>query len=101
MKATRTNQSVSIGSSGGADDGVVLGRRSRSAPDLALQEEDEGEREDRVHPHVAEEREPRAAGGDVARIAFARAEQSIDEPRLATQLRCEPAGEVRDVRERQ
>src|SRR5438105_744015 len=72
------------------DDGL------RTVQDLASDEVEVEEAEDEVESGQPDEREDDVSGADHVAVAVLCAEQPVDQPRLAPQLRRDPAGRVRN-----
>jgi len=62
--------------------------------DLAKYQKQEQDRQYRIYPHEADEREKRTAGGHARRRSLRGSEDAIDQPRLAADLGGDPAAVV-------
>src|SRR5216684_1574095 len=74
--------------------------RIRSKFDFAINQEQPQNPQNRVHPHEANQREPRIARADARRDAARSAHQSVDQPGLPPEFGGHPSGGVRNVGKR-
>src|SRR5262249_27967982 len=77
------------------------GERTRTVGDLASDQVEEEDTQRQVEPAETHEGEEHGAGVDRGTGPLGGPEQTVDEPRLTTQLGGHPADGVRNVRERE
>src|SRR5437867_6952167 len=75
--------------------------RSWAVLDFAALEEKKENAEHRVHAHEADQCKPGIPRRDLRRNSFGRAQEPVDQPRLAADLCRDPSGGVSDVGERE
>src|SRR5882762_8227475 len=73
------------------------GLRDRAVLDLTADQEQEQDAEYGVHPHESKKRKEPVAGRDPFRISVRGSHQTLDQPRLTTDLRGDPSRGVGDV----
>src|SRR5215471_2371543 len=77
------------------------GQWTRAVGDLASDQVEEEDAQRQVEPAEAHKGEEHGAGVDRGTGPLGGPEQTVDEPRLTTQLGGHPADSIRDVRERE
>src|ERR1700733_734078 len=75
--------------------------RARTLLNRGVDDHDPEDRENGIHTKETEQSEQAGGGVDVFRVALRRAEQTVNEPRLATDFGSHPACSIRDIRQRE
>src|SRR6266851_8563448 len=74
---------------------------ARTLLNRGVDEHDPENREHRIQAKETQQSEQARGGVDVFRVTLRRAEQSVDEPWLATDLGSHPAGSICNIRQRE